>query len=85
MAYAVGAHGFDQLGLLRRGGYDDTHVGVGQDMRDLRGRVGLVDGHGDGAAGQCGHVDERPLIGGGGQDRQVVADLEPDADEAARK
>ena len=84
MAHTLGAHGFDQLGLLRGGRNNDTHVGVGQDVRDLRGRVRLVDGYGDGAAGQRGHVDERPLVGGGGQDRQVVAGLEPDADEATR-
>ena len=84
MANTFGAHGFDQLGLLRGGCDDDAHVGVGQDVRDLRGRVRLVDRHRDGAAGQRGHVDERPLVGGGGQDRQVVAGLEPDADEATR-
>ena len=84
MAHTLGAHGFDQLGLLRGGRNNDTHVGVGQDVRDLRGRVRLVDGHGDGAAGQRGHVNECPLVGGGGQDRQMVAGLEPDADEATR-
>ena len=84
MADTLGAHGLDQLGLLRGGRDDDAHVGVGQDVRDLRGRVRLVDRHGDGTAGQRGHVDERPLVGGGGQDRQMVAGLEPDADEATR-
>ena len=84
MAHAVGTHGLDQLGLLRGGRDDDAHVGVGQDVRDLRGRVRLVDRHGDGTAGQRGHVDERPLVGGGGQDCQVVAGFEPDADEATR-
>ena len=85
MADTLGAHGFDQLGLLRGGSNDDTHVGVGQDVRDLRSRVRLVDGYGDGAARQRGHVNECPLVGGGGQDRQVLAGLEADTDEATRK
>ena len=84
MADALGAHGFDELGLLgvRRG--DDAHVGVLEDVRDLGGGVRLVDRHGDGATGQCGHIDERPLVGGGCQDRQVLAGLEAHADETAR-
>ena len=84
MADTVCAHGLDQLGLLRGGRDDDAHVGIGQDVRDLRRGVRLVDRHRDGAAGQRGDVDERPLVGGGGQDRQVVAGLEPDANEATR-
>ena len=53
-------------------------------MGDLLRGIRLVDGHGDRAAGQGGHVDEGPLIRGRGQDRQVVARLEADADEATR-
>ena len=84
MADALGAHGLDQLGLLGGGRDNDAHVGVGQDVRDLGGGVRLVDRHGDSAAGQRGHIDKCPLVGGGRQDRQVFAGLETHADETAR-
>ena len=78
------AHGLHQLGLLRGRRDDDAHVCVGQDVRDLLGRVRLVDRHGDRTAGQGSHVDEGPLVGGGSQNREVVTRLEADADEATR-
>ena len=83
MADALGAHGFDQLCLLCGGRDDDAHVGVLEDVRDLGGGVRLVDRDRDGTTGQCGHVDECPLVGGGRQDRQVLAGLEAHADETA--
>ena len=84
MTHTLGAHGLDQLGLLRRRRDDDAHVGVSEDMGDLLRGIRLVDGDRDRAAGQGGHVDEGPLIRGRGQDRQVVARFEADADEATR-
>ena len=84
VAHALGAHGLDQLGLLRRRRDDDAHVSVGQDVSDLLRGIRFVDGDRDRTAGQGSHVDEGPLIRGRGQDRQVVARLEADADEATR-
>ena len=83
MTDALGTHGLDQLGLLGGRRDDDTYISISQNMRDLGRRVRLVDRDRDGTTGQCGHIDKCPLVGGGRQDRQVLAGLEAHADETA--
>ena len=78
-----GGHGVHELGLLGGGREDAGHVRVGEDVLDLGGGVGLVDRDGDCADGQEREVEEEPLVRGRGEDRDRVAGLNAEADEAA--
>ena len=76
-------HRVHELGLLGGGREDAGHVRVGEDVLDLGGGVGLVDRDGDRADRQKREVEEEPLVRGRGQDRDGVAGLHAEADEAA--
>ena len=79
----LGSHGVHELGLLGGGREDAGHVRVGEDVLDLGGGVGLVDRDGDCADREQCEVQEEPLVRGRGQDRDRVAGLHAEADEAA--
>ena len=67
-----------------RGGLDDEerHVRVGEDPQHLLGGGRLVQGHGDGADGPDGPVEQRPLVPRVGHDPDPVTGLHPAGDQA---
>ena len=78
------AHLLDERGVLGRLHDDRDRARVDEDPRDLLGRRGLVDRHGDGAGGEDRVVEQRPLVAGAREQRDPVARLDAGGDQAAR-
>ena len=63
---------------------DDPGARVREHVSALRGRVSVVDRRDHGAGAQRAAVGERPLSGGQPEDRDAVAGIDAQADQAAR-
>ncbi len=72
-------------GVLGRLGDDRDRPGVGEVPRDLTGRAGLVDRHHHGAGIEQREVDQRPVVGGAGDEADLVARLDAAGDEPLRE
>jgi hypothetical protein len=68
--------------MLGAGDEPTRDIGVGEHPVELALRGGVVEGNGDSAGVPDGVVAERPLIRGGSEDRDPVADSDTQGDES---
>ncbi len=72
------------IGMLALCDEPASDIGVGEHPAELALRRGVVERHGDSTGVPDGIVAERPLVGGGAEDRDPVTDFHAQGDEPLR-